>query len=160
MPVDTKQITGRRTLHFSSLAEVLSDCEHLAAVPVTSLGNWSLGQCLLHLAEAVKMPLDGAPFQPPWWLKLIGPLLKRRFVWKPMSAGFQLPRSAAKLLPGDGTSTAEGLAALRQAIDRFQREPQRHPHGFLGKLSNEEWEQTQCRHAELHLSFHVPRPGA
>ncbi len=84
-------------------------------------------------------------------------MMKKRILRGPMSPGFKLPPAAAKNLVPGPTSTDEGLAALRAAIARQEREPNRAPSAFLGPLSHEEWNQLHLNHAALHMSFLVPR---
>ncbi len=82
--------------------------------------------------------------------------MKNRFLTKPMTAGFQLPKSAAALLPAE-TSWDDGVQGFRTALLRMKAESQRHPHPLLGTLTREQWDQLHCRHCELHLSFLVPQ---
>ncbi len=157
-PVNTGKVAGRRELHFHNFREVLADAERLSQGNYTCLGNWSLGQVCKHLAEGIHMTIDGVSFKVPLIIRLIGPLfLKRRILSKGMSPGIKLPPSAAKQLIPAETSTEEGLKALRFAIERLESEEKRAPSPFLGKLTREESDQVQLRHAELHLSFVVPK---
>jgi hypothetical protein len=155
--VNTAKVAGRRELHFNSLADILAEAENLASRPCRQLGNWSLGYSLYHLAGPMKFALDGADFRVPFYIRWIAPLFKKQFLNRPMKPGFNLPKDAdERLLPKREVSTQEGLNELRTAIDRMDREPQRHPSPFLGKLTPEEVDKLNCRHAEMHLSFFVP----
>ena len=74
-----------------------------------------------------------------------------------MRPGFKLPKAAAdKYVPEPAVSAEQGLSELRASIQRLKTEPQRHPHPVLGRITRDEWDQLQLRHAELHLSFFVP----
>ena len=156
MAVNTKQVAGRRTLRFSSYQEILDDVHALASKPTRQLGNWSLGKICMHLAAAMNMAIDGPPFKPAWYIRTVGPLLKKRFLSRPMTPGFQLPRNAGTLLPGD-SDTAEGVAALEKAIQRLQQTRERKRHVIFGHLTHEEWDRLQLLHSAMHLSFIVPR---
>ena len=46
MTVDTAKVEGRRTLHFTSLDEILAEVERLNQGKVRAIGNWSPGQVL------------------------------------------------------------------------------------------------------------------
>src|SRR5436305_13194827 len=95
MPINTAKVAGRREVMYESLDDLLMDADRLvAAQQVTMLGNWSLGQMLAHLAAGLHMSIDGVEHRPKWFIRLIGPLFKRRVLRK-MSAGFQLPRPVA-----------------------------------------------------------------
>lgn len=63
MPVDARQVTGRRSLKYHSLDDFLADAERLAGAEVVMLGNWSLGQVFRHLATAVPGSMDGFAFR-------------------------------------------------------------------------------------------------
>ena len=66
-----------------------------------------------------------------------------------MPAGFQIPPNAAAMVSGE-TSTEEGLAVFRSAIERLKQESKRETHPALGELSVDEWNQFHLRHAEMH----------
>lgn len=157
-PINTKNVTGRRELHFNNFDELLADVEQLAAGEVRTLGNWSFAQVLLHLARALDSAIDGAPFSfpaPIQWLMSL--LMKKRFLTKPMTPGFKLPAKAGRLIPEE-SSLAEALEVFRTAIERSKNETNRARHGGFGKLTREESDQFHLRHAEMHLSFMVPEP--
>lgn len=90
-------------------------------------------------------------------MRIMAPLLKRRFLTQTTPAGFQFPdRIKPQVDPNPTISTADGLDALRFAVSRCQSESHRAPHPFLGKLSKDDWDRFNLRHAELHMSFVVP----
>jgi hypothetical protein len=154
MPVNTGKVTGRREVAYESLDDLLMDADSLVANPRTKmLGNWTLGQMLAHLAAALHMSIDGSDHRPPWYIRLLGPFLKRSVLRK-MSAGFQLPKPVAdKIIPADPITPQEGLKRLQEAVTRFRSDTTRKPHNVFGKLTGAEWHQLHLRHAELHMSF-------
>ena len=157
MTVNTKHVTGRRTLNYATLDDLLRDAEQLAESEVEMLGNWSLGQIFSHVAMTMNNSFDGFPFSAPWIFRVIVQLfMKSRFLTKTVPAGFQIPSKAAIMIPGE-TSTEEGLTMLRSAIVRLKQESQRMPHPFMGDLSVDEWNQLHLKHTEMHMSFAVPR---
>jgi hypothetical protein len=156
MPVDTAKVEGRRTLHFNTPDDILADVERLNQGKVRALGNLSPGQILKHLTVPMLWSLDGAPIKAAWHMRLVAWIMKKRFLCNPMPAGFKLPENFAKqLIPGE-TSWEDGLQAIRTALARMKAEPQRHPSPILGELTREQWDQLNCRHCELHLSFLIP----
>lgn len=155
MAVDTKRVTGRRKLHYADYPELLADVRALAGRPYRRLGNWSLGQICQHLAGAVDMAIDGPSFKLALVLRLVGPLLKKRLLRGPLTPGFKVPRGGGTLIPKTDDDAA-GVAALEKAVGRLDATSQRKPHPLLGRLTREEWDQFELRHAELHLSFLVP----
>lgn len=153
MAVATKNVQGRRTVRYESLSDLLKDAEELAKMNVRTLGNWSFGQILKHVAMALDSSIDGSGFMLPapvrWLMNL---LMKRRFLTKPIPAGFKSPD---QFIP-DAISVEDGLVALRAAIDRQNHEIQRAPHPGFGRISNQEWNEFNLRHSEMHMSFVVP----
>ena len=152
--IDTSKVRGRRALRFETLDDIVADVDRLAAAPqVRALGNWSSGQVFQHLANAMNNSIDGKVPKLPAAVRFLFRLfMKGRFLTKPMSPGFRLPKSAAMLLPAP-TGFAEGLRNARAALVRLQTESGRADHPAIGPLTRSEWDQLHCRHAELHLSF-------
>lgn len=154
MTVNTKKVQDRRAVRYASLSELLIDVENLAASEVRTLGTWSFGQILKHLALSLDSSIDGTGFMlpaPARWLMSL--LMKKKYLSQPIPAGF---KSVAQFIPGE-TSLDEGLASLRVAINRQQGEPRRAMHPAFGTLSNAEWEAFNLRHAEMHMSFVAPK---
>jgi hypothetical protein len=153
--VNTKEVRGRRVLRFSSYQDILDEVRDLAGKPTRQLGNWSLGQICEHLAKGMDMAIDGGTFKPSLPVRLVAPFLKKRFLTRGLSPGFKLPKNAANLLPNPANA-AGGLAQLEKAIARQQQIRERKAHPVFGPMTIEEWDQMNCRHAEMHLSFIVP----
>ncbi len=153
--VETAQVPGRRTLSFKSYDEILADARAMNSQPTRHLGNWSLGQICEHLAKAIEYEVDGAPFTLPWYLRTVGPWLKKRIITRPMKPGFKLPKSAAEYLPVN-TDAAVGIERLEKAVALYLQSPTLKPHAIFGPMTREEYDQLNFRHAEMHLSFVVP----
>lgn len=153
MTVNTKKVKNRRTVRYATVSEFLNDAEKLAASEVRTLGNWSYGQILQHLAMSINSSIDGAGFMlpaPARWLMSL--MMKKRFLSRPIPAGF---KSVATFIPPE-TTVEDGLAALRAAVERQLRESNHAPQPAFGRLSNAEWDDFNLRHAEMHMSFVVP----
>jgi hypothetical protein len=157
MSIQSTPAVSRRKLRFESYDDILNDVRKLAGGRCHQLGNWSLGQACQHLANTMHMSIDGATGKAPWFLRLIGPLVKSRILTRPMRPGFKVPPGiSAQLLPGDKDSAA-GVAELEKAIERLKQTADRKPHVVFGPLSRDEWDSLHMRHSELHLSFLVPQ---
>ena len=155
--VDTTKVSGRRKVHYNDHNELLADVERLQAGGYRYLGNWPLGQVCQHLSNALKSGIDGAPTQPAWPVRAIARFMfKDKAVQGPVKPGFKLPKSGQFLAP-DPCEDEQGVAALRETVERWYREPERKPHAFFGKLTPEEWEKLMLNHAEMHMSFIVPK---
>ncbi len=156
MAVDTAKVQGRRKVAYASLDEMLADAERVTSGGFKTLGNWSAGQIFLHLAQSFDTSIDGSDLEFPWYLRTLARLFKKQMLKGPMPPGFKLPPKAAEVLVPPPTSTEEGLAALRAAVARLEREPARAISPILGEMSGEEWNRLHLNHANLHMSFLVP----
>jgi Protein of unknown function (DUF1569) len=159
--ITTSKVANRRKLSFQSLDEISAEVERLAnAREIRTLGNWSAGQNFKHLAIVMHGAIDGMVLKMPFPMNVLMPVIvlfmKKRFLSKPMPAGFRMNEAQAKVLIPPETSLEEGLAAIRSGLQRLKTETKREPHPFMGNLSRDEWTQLQCRHCELHLSFLDP----
>ncbi len=157
MPIATSKVSNRREVQYASLQDVLADAERLTGSNFNTLGNWSAGQIFLHLAKSMNDSIDGSDLRLPWYLKLLGPLLKKKLLRGPMAPGVKLPASVAKVTVPGPTSTEEGMAALRSAIARLENESKRASSPFLGAMTKDEWNRLHLNHSALHMSFLVPQ---
>lgn len=154
MAVKTSRVQGRRQVKYASYADLLADAEHLAKSKVKTLGNWSFGQILKHVAQSTDSSIDGSGFVLPAPVRWIFTLLmKQKFLTQPIPAGFRAPK---QYQPDESTSVEESLASLRTAITRQEAEVKRVMHPAFGMISKDEWTQFNLRHAEMHMSFVVP----
>jgi hypothetical protein len=156
--IDTAKIKDRRRLRFESIDDIAAEVERLAKCKdVRTLGNWSRGQVLQHLAMTMHNSIDGFPsFVPAPIRFLLRLFLKRRILTTPMSAGFKLPPKAAEHMLPKPTEWDVALANFRRGMQRLKSETKRMPHPAFGPLTSAEWDQLHCRHSELHLGFLVP----
>lgn len=146
----------RRELTFQNLDEVLVEAERLAASEVRTSGNHSFGRILNHLALGLDVSTGRvvAP-PPPFFMKLIMPLMKRMVInSKPLKPGIKLPaKGEAFFWPDRDFEITSSLQYLREAVDNFKSNGPLQKHPFFGKLTTEQVEQLECRHAALHLGF-------
>jgi len=157
MSVDTKTAEGRRELHFGSLEDLEAEIERLSETEVKMLGNWSLAQIFTHLAAGLNSTIDGSSFKAPLFMRMMGPLMKKKFIQGGIPPGFKIPKKAeAQFLPSSDVELANAKAALQAAIQRVKSDNRFAPHPLFGKLSKDDTVQFQLRHAEMHLSFAVP----
>ncbi len=151
--VDTKSVT-RREVSFANLDEVVAFAEHAVQSNAETIGNWSLGQILEHVATVMEKSIDGFDIKPALQVRLLGRwFLKNRFLKQGMPPGFQLKGPAAKELLPPEVDPQAALDHLRRAAERLKTETRREVHPFFGKLDQAESNRINCRHAELHMSF-------
>jgi hypothetical protein len=147
----------RRPVEYSSISAVLSDAEFLASHPHRTVGSWSYGRILQHLADSLNRSIDGFGYKSPFYVRIVASnFLKKKYLREKMPSGFKLPKAQEEKLPLQETPIEESLANLKRAIDRFQREEPKADHPAFGKLTPEEWVQLHLRHSELHMSFVKP----
>lgn len=149
---------ARRKVHFETLGDIGKDVERLMASPrIVTAGNWTAAQNFDHLAIIMEKSLAGFDKQMPFFIQWPAKvLLKRRFLTQPMKAGFKIPKSASEILPSSNRDTHAAGQRLLAVLQRFDKEPQRFPHPVFGEMTDSDWRQLHCRHAELHLSFLLP----
>lgn len=159
MPVDTKKVTGRRAVSYGTLDEFMSDAESISAAESKTVGNWSIGQILWHLAASMDASIDGTKMKAPWLMMVILNLfMKNSMLTKPMRPGYKIPASGQdQFAPPESTTPEDGLAKLRTAIERQKSDLSRGPHMAFGEITREEWDKFHLRHAEMHMSFIVPQ---
>ena len=162
MPTNATAPRKRRTVRYRGYEMILEDAEQMAAGEYETVGNWSFGQIMEHLARSFEMSIDDAGPKlalPMRWFAYL--FLKGRFLNHTLPSGFKFPGgSSSPAAPGDETTTEQGLERLRRACDRCTTEKQRSFHPLLGHLDTPEWDRFNLRHAELHMSFVVTTADA
>jgi len=154
-PVATGKVVGRRELHFECCDDVVAECDRLLA-GYRHLGNWSLGQMASHLAEGLRPALEPTTIRVPWIIRFAARNFFKKGAMQKISPGIKLPKGASSLLP-DAIDDRAGVEKYREMIHRWKQEPKRFPHPFFGLLTDEEWDKLLLRHAEMHLSFLIPK---
>jgi hypothetical protein len=158
--MDKQPSKERRTLHFTSMDDIMRDAEKLAAAErngkLRQLGKWTLGQACGHLAAWINYGFDGTPANVPLIIRLFARPLRRRFIYKPLHPGGRLPKIPGGTLATEVLPTDEGLARLRLACNRLKNDVPKIPNAVFGQLNADEWRNLHMRHAELHLSFLSP----
>ena len=147
----------RRTLHYETLNDLVEDAEKMAALKHRTVGNWTFGQILEHMAIAMNGSIDGFPFKGSWIARtFVAPFIKNSLLTKPMKPGIKLPKAVVDAyIPSPETDATEALANVKSAVARLATDKPTAKHPFLGDLAIEEWMSLHIRHAELHMSFVV-----
>jgi Protein of unknown function (DUF1569) len=142
----------RRSLTFEKLGDVMLDVDRLLAGHVT-VGRWTLGQILRHLAIAVRDTVQGPPStSEPTREQDI--LRRRLFHRGRIPDGLDAPPGLTPPPDLDARSEAE---SLRRAIALYPSRIGPFPaHPRVGPLTGEEWTRFHCLHCAHHLGFAVP----
>jgi hypothetical protein len=156
--IDTRQVLNRRQLRYESLDDLLADADRLATEDSRTLGNWTREQIFDHLARWFRMAVEGTDVQAPRWVQFILWQWRKRSLALPSKPGVKIPSPLESvLLPEEGFLTDRCLQDLHSAVSRFRAASQFAPHAAYGQLTRDEWQQLALRHAEMHMSFIVPR---
>ncbi|MFT3684242.1 MAG: DUF1569 domain-containing protein [Phycisphaerales bacterium] len=130
MAVDTKHVSGRRTLHFASIDDALRDARTLADADARGtlkpLGNWTPGQAFGHVAGWINFAFDGYPpdLRPPWFVKLLVRPMKSKYL-KGLPAGISIPKVQGGTKNIELFATSDGLARLTAAWGRLAQRRRR-----------------------------------
>lgn len=148
---------GRRPLQFQDFDAIQADVERLLQGHAT-VGGWTLGQILDHLATVARRVLQ-APADAPHDLSLRVSDAQREQVFStgvlpegiPMPAGLGAPEDA---------DPAQAAGRLRAALADLEASPgPAAPHRLFGPLDKDGWRRLTCIHCAHHLSFVVPVDG-
>jgi hypothetical protein len=150
----------RRELKFDSLSEVAAEVERLASCDkVSTTGNHSFAKILNHLALSQDVSSGrSAPPPAPFYMKLMMPLMRWMVINdKPVKPGVKLPAAAESFFWPEGEiEISEALQSFSDSMAHYQSKGPIEKHPFFGRLTREESDQLNCRHAALHLSFVHP----
>jgi hypothetical protein len=154
--VDTTRIKPRQ-LELHSPAAALAEARRLAALSrvgrLQAMGNWSPGTVFAHLAWWVEAIDNGKMPKAPWFVRMLGPLMKRKLLAGTPAPGMRMHGAPSGTFGDEPCDLEEGLARLERAMNRLERQrfPERHP--VFGPMSPREWVALHLRHAELHMGF-------
>ena len=157
--IDTRKVTEYRSLRFNSIDECVAEVKHILeadqAGTLRTLGNWTGGQILTHLAAWIEYGYEGYPMRPvPFFIRWMMQFQLRKILKKGMSRGVKIPGIQGGTV---GMEAIELPAAGDRLVQAWQRlknneEAQHHSPAF-GPMSHEDRIQLNLRHAELHLGF-------
>ncbi|MFN3166446.1 MAG: DUF1569 domain-containing protein [Phycisphaeraceae bacterium] len=151
--------TRARQLHFDTLDDVLAEARRIAEHPdAPTRGAWSASQNIWHVARYLQASVEGYPFKVPWWMKLVGPLMKHRMTSKPMASGFNAPRSVAEHMEPQNvdpslTTMDRSLGLLETWVAKANEQGFIPRNPAFGTMTTQQWIDLHCRHAELHLGL-------
>ncbi|WP_165251143.1 DUF1569 domain-containing protein [Paludisphaera soli] len=151
---------GRRELHFQHFDEISADLDRLLKGH-DSVGGWSLGQILDHLATVTRRTLE-APADSPQAkdlsLRVSDAQRDQVFATGKLPEGIPLPGTLGA--PED-CDPSEAADRLRAALADFEASPgPAAPHRLFGPLSKDQWRRLIGIHCAHHLSFAIPRDGS
>jgi len=155
---DTKSVQ-RKELRFLTVDDCLAELDRIEAAEkggqLTTIGNWSPGQIMAHLAAWIEYGYVGFPMKPPpffvrWLLKL---MLKKMLKTGTMEAGGNIPGVEGGTYGQEEMETLAGIERYRAALMKMQSEPVVYDSPAFGKVPDEVRIKVNLMHAQLHLSF-------
>lgn len=158
MTVNTQKVE-RRHLRFDNLQQLRDELDRIERADqegkLTAIGNWSPGQILSHVAAWIAYGWDGYPVKsPPFFVKWILKLLRGKYMKNGMPSGVKIPGVEGGTTGQDTIALSEGVARLRNCIDRLERgELAKFDSPAFGPMNHQDRITFNLRHAELHLSF-------
>jgi len=140
---------------FNCLRSELDKFEQAGEDGLTTTGEWTAGQIVQHVCETMKRSIDGFEFKAPWFVRLMRPIIRMKFVGKakPIPAGIKLTGDSTTMIPPKSVALSDAIADLRSTIERAKKEKMAQPSPVFGKMTHEDWVNLHLRHAELHFSF-------
>jgi hypothetical protein len=157
--MNTTSNVSRRQLRFATIDELLQEIERIETADresrLQSLGTWTPGQILGHVAAWIEYGYDGYPMKPPpWFIRLVLRWQVKKYLRDGMPSGVRIPRVEAGTYGVEVVPLREGAERLRRALERLRAgEPARCDSPAFGPMSAEDRNRLNLRHAELHLSF-------
>jgi hypothetical protein len=89
-----------------------------------SVGNWTAGQCLNHLATWMLFAYGGNPTPPPnWFIRTLVKLMKNKFIHGSLPTGFSIPNVPGGTHGIEMMPVGEAPVKLEAAASRLTREP-------------------------------------
>lgn len=149
----------RRPLHLPYLAALSDELDRIEAGQhagqLQTVGNWTPGQILGHLAAWIHYGWEGYPVKaPPWLVRVILRWQLKKILSKGMSSGVRIPGVQGGTTGIEPVPFEQGMAEMRRGIERLEAaEPPAHHSPAFGEMSDEDRVLLNLRHAELHLSF-------
>ncbi len=143
-----------RNLRFKSYDDILSEIAKLEkAKNVKTVGLWSYGQILQHVAVGPESNLTGKIKLAPWLVRVIfGKFFKNKILKKDfMEAGLDNPEAAKERIELDPKPELEKLKTLINQLKTHKGELFEHP--FYGKSDLQETEKLNALHIAHHFSY-------
>ena len=157
--VDTKTTPDHRHLRFESIDDVLAEIDRILQADregqLETVGNWTAGQIMAHLAAWIEYGYEGFPLgPPPWIIRWILRWQLKKYLRDGLPRGVKIPRTEEGTFGMDRMETGEAADRLKQALGRLQSgQPAKFHSPAFGEMSHEDRIRLNLRHAELHLGY-------
>ena len=157
--LDTKAVDARRELWFDTIDQCVAEIDAIVVAEregrLQTLGNWTAGQNMAHLATWIEYGWDGYPIKkPPFFVRWMLRRMFKRILKKGMPAGARIPGLPEGTLGQDEMETEAAAERLKRAFARLKDgEVAKFDSPAFGAMTHEERVTLNLRHAALHLGF-------
>ena len=157
--IDTTKVTERRKLQFGTIDDCLQELGRIEQAErqgnLKTLGNWTAGQNLSHVAAWIEYGWEGYPMaEPPAEVGVAMRAMLGGILENGMDAGMMLPEVEGGTFGAEEMETLAAVDRFRTALNRLKSgEAATHNSPAFGEMSHEQRVKLNLRHAELHLGF-------
>jgi hypothetical protein len=151
-----QDVSERRALDYNRVDAIMTDVERLLAGHKT-VGNWTLGQILDHLARSIRLTLRPLRVESPPAPSTPEQDAARQafFQNRSIPSGREIP--TPRIVPDPNADPFASAEALRTVLEHLIMHESPFPsHPLLGPLNHDEWIHFHCIHCAHHLSFAAP----
>jgi hypothetical protein len=138
----------------NGVAGITSRIDKLTPASKAQWGKMNVAQMLHHCQKPLEIPLGGETFKPNFFVRMIGGMLKKKFVKPGTQFSKNSPTSPSFKIQDERDFNTEKRQLL-QVLSRFTEAGKagklegRHP--FFGPMTTPEWEIMQWKHLDHHL---------
>jgi hypothetical protein len=155
----TQRPGGWRRLRFDSIEDCVAEVQRVVTADregrLRTIGNWTAGQVMAHIASWIEYAYEGFPVaRPPFFVRWMLRLRLKKILANGMPRGVRIPGLKDGTTGIDSMETAEAASRLLAALNRLgSSEKAGYDSPAFGPLSPEDRIRLNLRHAELHLGY-------
>ncbi len=149
--------SARRPLQFDCLRDTVREVHRLHDSDYTMVGNWDLAKACRHLSKTLRMSIEGAPFNLPFFLKPVARWVLFRSVMSGTPTRLPL-KTVKQFSPEDAADVEAEVADYEEMVEKIMSDdaPLLEVHPVFGRVSKDQWRTFHAWHAAHHLSFLIP----
>ena len=157
--LDTKTVEARRHLEFDTIDQCVAEIDAVVVAHrdgrLQTLGNWTAGQNMAHVAAWIEYGWEGYPIEkPPFYMRWVLRSMFKRILKKGMPPGAHIPGLPEGTLGQDEMETEAAAERLKKAFARLKAGEQATVDSpAFGKMTHDQRIKLNLRHAALHLGF-------
>lgn len=147
----------RRSLNFDCLRDSVTEAKRLNETSYQLAGKWDLAKQCQHLSKTLRMSIEGAPIQLPFFLQPIARWILFRSIIDGKPTRLPL-KTIPQFLPDESSDAQKSIEEYEELVERVM-DPnatllRKHP--IFGRVSSEQWRKFHAWHAAHHFSHLIP----